>query len=189
MSDIKVNEIKTDAIKNQAGTSAMTIDSNGITEMHSGSIIQMAGDTYNPGAPIDITTATVNTGQLGSSLQVQLNFRSTSNKFHVRCFIPDLYDNGTRARSLDGGFRYSNDGFSSHSAQLGEREFISDHMGYAGSGVANAILMSQAYETFGSVPETGTLTIRPFLTARGGTYRINANSIGVLCLTITEIKG
>ena len=29
MSDLKVNEIKTDSIKNQAGTSAMTIDSSG----------------------------------------------------------------------------------------------------------------------------------------------------------------
>ena len=30
MSDIKVNEIKTDTIKNKAGTSAATIDSTGI---------------------------------------------------------------------------------------------------------------------------------------------------------------
>ena len=29
MSDLKVNEVKTDTIKNQAGTSAMTIDSTG----------------------------------------------------------------------------------------------------------------------------------------------------------------
>ena len=188
MGDVKVNEIKTDAIKNQAGTSAMTIDSNGITEMHAGSIIQMAGDTYNPGTTLDISTATVNAGSLGSNLQVQLNFRSTSNKFYVRCFIPDLYDNGTRTRALHGGFRYSNDAFSSHSATLGDREFISDHMGYVGTG-GPAVLMGQHYETFGSVPETGTLTIRPFLKAINGTFRVNANSIGVFCLTVTEIKG
>ena len=175
-------------IKSAGGTNAMTIDSNGVTEMHSGSIIQMAGDTYNPGAPIDITTATNNNGQLGANLQVQMTFRSTSNKVYIRCFIPDGYDNGTRQRALDGGFRYSNDGFSSHTALLGEREFISDHMGYVQSGGVT-VLNSASYETFVAVPATGTLTIRPLLTARNGTFRINANALGVLCLSVMEIKG
>ena len=71
--------LKVDTIQNTGGTTGLTIDNNGITEMHSGSIIQMAGDTYNPSATFTLTTSVNNSGQLGSNLQVQIPFRSTSN--------------------------------------------------------------------------------------------------------------
>ena len=179
--------LKVDTIQNTGGTTGLTIDNNGITEMHSGSIIQMAGDTYNPSATFTLTTSVNNSGQLGSNLQVQIPFRSTSNKFHVKCFIPDIYNQNVPTRYFHAGFRYSTDGFSSHSATFGEREYISDHVGYKNT--TGAVLMSENYETFGSVPATGTITIRPFLTAFGGVMTLNANSLGVYCLTVMEIKG
>jgi hypothetical protein len=153
----------------------------------SGSIIQMAGDTYNSSATFNVTTSVNNSGQLGSNLQVQIPFRSTSNKFHVKCFIPDIYNQNVPTRYLHAGFRYSTDGFSSHSATFGEREYISDYIGYKNT--TGAVLMSENYETFGSVPATGTITIRPYLIAGVGVMTLNANAIGVYCLTVMEIKG
>lgn len=187
MGDIKVNEVKTDAIKNQAGTSAMTIDSNGVTEMHAGSIIQIAGDTWNPGAYYDVTTATVVTGQYGANLEVSMTFRSTSNKFFAKVFIPDGFDNSNRTRALEIGFKYSTDNFSTANT-LGVQQIISDHSGYVAAGGPD-ILFPHAAETFGDVPVAGAVKIRPFVIARNGTYRTNANNIGVYCLTVTEIKG
>ena len=182
-----MSTLAVDAIQNSAGTSAMTIDANGVTEMHTGSIIQMAGDTWNPGSTFDVTTATVVTGQYGANLEVSMTFRSTSNKFYAKVFIPDGFDNGTRTRALEIGFKYSADNFSTANT-LGVQQIVSDHAGYISTGGPN-VLYPHAAETFGDVPVAGAVKIRPFVIARNGTYRTNANSLGVYCLTVMEIKG
>lgn len=182
-----MSTLAVDAITNATGTSAMSIDSNGVTEMHTGSIIQMAGDTWNPGTVYDVSTATVVTGQYGANLEVSMTFRSTSNKFFAKVFIPDGYDNGTRTGALEIGFKYSTDNFSTANT-LGVQQIISDHSGYVAAGGPN-LLFPHVAETFGDVPIAGAVKIRPFVIARNNTYRTNANNMGVYCLTVMEIKG
>ena len=182
-----MSTLRVGAIQSATGTNAMTIDSNGVTEMHTGSIIQMAGDTWAPGAVHDVTTATVVTGQYGANLEVSMTFRSASNKFYAKVFIPDGYDLATRTRALEIGFKYSTDNFSTANT-LGVQQIISDHAGYVSAGGPN-ILYPHVAETFGDVPVAGAVKIRPFVLARNGTYRTNANSLGVYCLTVMEIKG
>lgn len=182
-----MSTLRVGSIDSVNGNNAMTIDANGVTEMHTGSIIQMAGDTWAPGAVYDVTTATVVTGQYGANLEVSMTFRSTSNKFYAKVFIPDGYDLGGRTRALEIGFKYSTDNFST-ATTLGAQQIISDHSGYVGSGGPD-ILYPHVAETFGNVPVAGAVKIRPFVIARNGTYRTNANNMGVYCLTVMEIKG
>lgn len=174
--------MRVDTIQNTDGTSASPI------QMHTGSIVSMAGDTWNPGSPQDISTAQTTTGAYGSNLEVSMTFRSTSNKFHASVFIPDGYDNGTRTRALEIGFKYSTNNFST-GITLGVQAVVSDHTGYVASGISGAVLMPFSVQTFGNIPVAGAVKIRPFVYARNGTYRTNANSIGVYCLSVMEIQG
>ena len=182
-----MSTLRVGSIDSVNGNNAMTIDANGITEMHTGSIIQMAGDTWNPNSTYDVSTATVVTGQYGANLEVSMTFRSTSNKFYAKVFIPDGYDLGTRTRALEIGFKYSTDNFSTANT-LGVQQIISDHSGYVSAGGPD-LLTAHVAETFGDVPVAGAVKIRPFVIARNGTYRTNANNMGVYCLTVMEIKG
>ena len=182
-----MSTIRVGAIDSVNGNNAMTIDASGVTEMHTGSIIQMAGDTWNPGSYYDVTTATVVTGQYGANLEVSMTFRSTSNKFYAKVFIPDGYDNSGRTRALEIGFKYSTDNFSTANT-LGVQQIISDHSGYVASGGPD-LLFPHVSETFGDVPVASAVKIRPFVIARNGIYRTNANNMGVYCLTVMEIKG
>lgn len=176
-----------------AGTNSIDLsklvvrDANDIAQLHTGSIIQMAGDTWNPGTVYDVSTATVVTGQYGANLEVSMTFRSTSNKFFAKVFIPDGYDNAGRTRALEIGFKYSTDNFSTANT-LGVQQIISDHSGYVSAGGPD-LLTAHVAETFGDVPVAGAVKIRPFVIARNGTYRTNANNMGVYCLTVMEIKG
>ena len=180
-------------VPSSAGTNTIDLsklvvrDANDIAILHSGSIVQMAGDTWNPGSVQDISTTQVTTGAYGSNLEVSMTFRSTSNKFAASVFIPDGYDLGNRTRALEIGFKYSTDNFST-GITLGPQAVISDHSGYTGS-AGDVILMPFSVQTFGDVPVAGAVKVRPFVYARNGTYRTNANSAGVYCLTVTEIKG
>jgi len=173
------------------GTSTVSTDalqgvtSSGVVAMPPGSIVQMGGDTWNPGSVLDITTT--GTDWCGANLQVSMTFRSTSNKFFIQVHIPDGYNLASTTRALDGGFLYSTDSYSSHSAVLGPQQIISDHMGYSGSDTAD--LHPHLYNTWGTVPTTSPVTIRPYLKAKNGTYRVNANSMGVYSLTVMEIQG
>tara|TARA_B100001094_G_scaffold139322_2_gene134792 strand:+ start:2798 stop:3430 length:633 start_codon:yes stop_codon:yes gene_type:complete len=152
-----------------------------------GMILQMAGDTYAPNTHLDITTS--DTRPLGTNLQVSLTTQSTNNKLFVQVFIPDLYNNGTTTRALNGGFRYSTDSFSSSDVQLGDKETIADHESYHSG---DLVLRGLNYCTFCSVPVAGAIKIQPRLQAMNGTFRIMANNTsarGVCTLIVQEIKG
>ncbi len=183
-----MSKLFVDEIKGNTGTTVTVPTGQKIIGTDTGSIyapgmiIQMGGDSWAPGATRDITT----TGSTwyGADLEVSITFKSTSNKFWVQIFIPDGYNNGTATRCIDGGFVYSTDSFSSHEAVFGPQAIISDHMGYS---TDTADLHPHLYNTWGTVPTVSAIKIRPYLIARNGTYRTNANSLGVYCLTVMEI--
>ena len=148
-----------------------------------GHIIQMVGDTYNPGTYIDVTTS--DTLPIGSNVEVSITFKSTSNKFFAQMFIPDVYSLAT-TNYLNCGFQYSTDNFGSGSV-LGVQQVISDHVNYQGS--THNDLQPENYMTFGNVPTTTACKIRPYIKAVNGNVRLNANNLGVYCLIVKEIQG
>ena len=149
----------------------------------SGQIIQIKTDTRS-GAAVDITHPSTNATTFGADLEVSITFSSTSNKFVVTCFIPDVYDFGGGSRGFHGGFSYSTDNFSSETT-LGGASIISDYIGWQGT---PADLNEATYTTSGNCPTTSAIKIRPHFTTVNGQMRLMANSVGIAHLTVMEIK-
>tara|TARA_A100001035_G_scaffold75507_1_gene58034 strand:+ start:25 stop:540 length:516 start_codon:yes stop_codon:yes gene_type:complete len=149
----------------------------------SGQIIQIKTDTRS-GAAVDITHPSTNATTFGADLEVSITFSSTSNKFVVTCFIPDVYDFGGGSRGFHGGFSYSTDNFSSETT-LGGSSIISDYIGWQGT---PADLNEATYTTSGNCPTTSAIKIRPHFTTVNGQMRLMANSVGIAHLTVMEIK-
>ncbi len=156
-------------------------------KMPVGSILQMAGDTWTPGSVTDVATTAPTGGPYGNNLEVDITFRSTSNKFFVQVHIPDGYNNGVAGRTMHGGFQYSVNNFTTAGTALGPQQIITDYIGYTGSSTNDLFIIN--YHTWGSVPVTGAVKIRPYLIAVNGAYRTNANSLGVYSLSVMEIQG
>ena len=78
MSDLKVNEIKTDTIKNQAGTNAMTIDS-------SGRVLKPAHPAFMAGVDttISLTTSYVELANVFTDVNINIgnHYNSTTGRF------------------------------------------------------------------------------------------------------------
>ena len=154
----------------------------------SGHVVQTVTDTYDPGATVQATT----TGAilLGANLEVSITPTSTSNKLLINCFIPDGYTNGNASTGLHTGFRYHVNFVNSDGTILGDKEFISDHHGYANT--TNLTLMALFYCTVANAPVTSPIKIRPWFKTTTNNYAIFANNsdsrYGVGCLTVQEIK-
>ena len=150
----------------------------------SGQIIQMKTDTRS-GAAVDISHPSTEVTSFGADLEVSITFSSTSNKFVVTCFIPDVYDFGGGNRAIHAGFSYSTDNFSSDTV-LGGASIISDYIGWQGT---PADLNEATYTTSGNCPTTSAIKIRPHFTTVNNQMRVMANNVGIAHLTVMEIKG
>ena len=151
----------------------------------SGQIIQMKTDTRT-GAAVDVTHPNTEAISFGADLEVSITFHSTSNKFVVAVFIPDVYNMGSASRAFHGGFSYSTDNFGSDTV-MGGASIISDYVGWQGS--ASAVNLNEAtYTTSGNCPTTSAIKIRPHFTTVNGQMRLMANSVGIAHLTVMEIK-
>ena len=115
----------------------------------SGQIIQMKTDTRT-GVAVDVTHPSTEVTSFGANLEVSITFSSTSNKFIVSCFIPDVYNMGSGSRAMHGGFSYSTDNFSSDTV-MGTSSIISDYIGWQGTSVD---LNEATYTTSGNCPTT-----------------------------------
>ena len=151
----------------------------------SGEIIQMKTDTRT-GAAVDVTHPSTEVTSFGADLEVSITFHSTSNKFVVSCFIPDIYNMAVANRAMHAGFSYSTDNFSSDTV-LGGASIISDYISWQGS--TNADLNEATYTTSGNCPTTSAIKIRPHFTSVNGQIRLMANNVGIAHLTVMEIKG
>ena len=151
----------------------------------SGEIIQMKTDTRT-GAAVDVTHPSTEEPSFGADLEVSITFHSTSNKFVVSCFIPDVYPMATANRAIHGGFSYSTDNFGSDTV-MGGASIISDYISWQGS--TNADLNEATYTTSGNCPTTSAIKIRPHFTSVNGQIRLMANAVGIAHLTVMEIKG
>ena len=151
----------------------------------SGQIIQMKTDTRSVAA-VDLSHTSTEVTSFGANLEVSITFSSTSNKFVVAVFIPDVYNMGSASRAFHGGFSYSTDNFSSDTV-MGGASIISDYVGWQGS--ASAVNLNEAtYTTSGNCPTTSAIKIRPHFTTVNGQMRLMANSVGIAHLTVMEIK-
>ena len=98
MSDLKVNEIKTDTIKNQAGTSSMTIDSTGL----------VTGGYYKPTSEGLVTTTagqnniqfTVPSGCNRIEMQIYKFSTVNSEEMYVRMGNPNIITSSYDAVSI-----------------------------------------------------------------------------------------
>ena len=149
----------------------------------SGQIIQMKTDTRT-GAAVDVTHPSTEVTSFGADLEVSITFHSTSNKFVVSCFIPDVYPMAAANRAIHGGFSYSTDNFSSDTV-LGGASIISDYISWQGS---PADLNEAVFSTSGNCPTTSAIKIRPHFTTVNGQIRMMANAVGIAHLTVMEIK-
>ena len=150
----------------------------------SGEIIQVKTDTRT-GVAVDLSHPNTEAILFGADLEVSITFSSTSNKFIVSCFIPDIYNMGSANRAMHGGFSYSTDNFSNDTV-LGTASIISDYIGWQGSSVD---LNEATFTTSGNCPTTSAIKIRPHFTSVNGQMRTMANNVGVAHLTVMEIKG
>ena len=150
----------------------------------SGQIIQIKTDTRT-GSAVDVTHPSSEEPSFGADLEVSITFHSTSNKFVVSCFIPDIYNMAVANRAMHGGFSYSTDNFSSDTV-LGGASIISDYISWQGT---PADLNETTYTTSGNCPTTSAIKIRPHFTTVSGQIRMMANNIGIAHLTVMEIKG
>ena len=150
----------------------------------SGQILQVKTDTRT-GAAVDVTHSATEVTSFGADLEVSITFHSTSNKFVVTCFIPDVYDFGGGNRAIHAGFSYSTDNFSSDTV-MGGASIISDYIGWQGS--TNSHLNEATYTTSGNCPTTSAIKIRPHFTTVNGNMRMMANAVGIAHLTVMEIK-
>ena len=151
----------------------------------SGQIIQIKTDTRT-GVAVDITHPSSEEPSFGADLEVSITFHSTSNKFIVSCFIPDIFPMSSANRAIHGGFSYSTDNFSSDTV-LGGSSIISDYISWQGSN--NSDLNEATYTTSGNCPTTSAIKIRPHFTTVNGQIRMMANNVGIAHLTVMEIKG
>ena len=149
----------------------------------SGQIIQMKTDTRT-GAAVDVTHPNTEAISFGADLEVSITFHSTSNKFVVSCFIPDIYNMAVANRAMHAGFSYSTDNFSSDTV-LGGASIISDYISWQGS---PADLNEAVFSTSGNCPTTSAIKIRPHFTTVNGQIRMMANAVGIAHLTVMEIK-
>ena len=150
----------------------------------SGQILQVKTDTRT-GAAVDITHSSTEVTSFGADLEVSITFSSTSNKFVVACFIPDIYNFANANRAFHGGFSYSTDNFGSDTV-MGGASIISDYIGWQGS--TNSHLNEATYTTSGNCPTTSAIKIRPHFTTVNGQIRLMANNVGIAHLTVMEIK-
>ena len=151
----------------------------------SGQILQVKTDTRT-GSSVDISDPSTEVPSFGANLEVSITFSSTSNKFVVACFIPDVYNFGNASRAFHGGFSYSTDNFGSKTV-MGGASIISDYIGWQGS--ASAVDLNEAtYTTSGNCPTTSAIKIRPHFTTVNGDMRLMANGVGSAHLTVMEIK-
>ena len=169
--------VDTDSLANGAATQAKRTYA-------SGEIIQVITDTRT-GVAVDVTHPSTEVTSFGANLEVSITFSSTSNKFIVSCFIPDVYNMGSGSRAMHGGFSYSTDNFSSDTV-LGGASIISDYISWQGSN--NSDLNEATYTTSGNCPTTSAITIRPHFTSVNGQIRLMANAVGIAHLTVMEIK-
>ena len=151
----------------------------------SGQIIQIKTDTRT-GAAVDVSHPSTEVTSFGADLEVSITFHSTSNKFVVSCFIPDVYPHANANRAIHGGFSYSTDNFGSDTV-LGGASIISDYISWQGSN--NSDLNEATYTTSGNCPTTSAIKIRPHFTSVNGQIRLMANAVGIAHLTVMEIKG
>ena len=149
----------------------------------SGQILQVKTDTRT-GAAVDVTHPNTEAISFGADLEVSITFHSTSNKFVVSCFIPDVYPMASASRAMHGGFSYSTDNFSSDTV-LGGASIISDYISWQGT---PADLNEATYTTSGNCPTTSAIKIRPHFTTVNGQIRMMANAVGIAHLTVMEIK-
>ena len=149
----------------------------------SGQIIQMKTDTRT-GAAVDVTHPNTEAISFGADLEVSITFHSTSNKFVVSCFIPDIYNMAVANRAMHAGFSYSTDNFSSDTV-LGGASIISDYISWQGT---PADLNEAVFSTSGNCPTTSAIKIRPHFTTVNGQIRMMANAVGIAHLTVMEIK-
>ena len=168
--------VDTDSLANGAATQAKRTYA-------SGEIIQVITDTRT-GVAVDVTHPSTEVTSFGANLEVSITFSSTSNKFIVSCFIPDVYNMGSGSRAMHGGFSYSTDNFSSDTV-MGTSSIISDYIGWQGTSVD---LNEATYTTSGNCPTTSAITIRPHFTSVNGQIRLMANAVGIAHLTVMEIK-
>ena len=150
----------------------------------SGQILQVKTDTRT-GAAVDVTHPNTEAISFGADLEVSITFHSTSNKFVVSCFIPDVYPMASASRAMHGGFSYSTDNFSSDTV-LGGASIISDYISWQGS--TSSDLNEATYTTSGNCPTTSAIKIRPHFTTVNGQIRMMANAVGIAHLTVMEIK-
>ena len=130
--------------------------------------------SYSSNPSLDISGSS-GSDAMGSSLEVTITPKSTSNVLNVRCFIPDLYNHATNTRSLMAGFRYSAASNFSSSATLGERVYPCSHELYTSAG--GAMLGNLAYEVWIAPPNTSAIWIRPWLkSTNDAAFRIFANA-------------
>ena len=130
--------------------------------------------SYSSNPSLDISGSS-GSDAMGSSLEVTITPKSTSNVLNVRCFIPDLYNHATNTRSLMAGFRYSAASNFSSSATLGERVYPCSHELYTSAG--GALLGNLAYEVWIAPPNTSAIWIRPWLkSTNDAAFRIFANA-------------
>lgn len=128
--------------------------------------------SYTSNPSMDVTTEG---DRMGSSLEVTITPKSTSNVLNVRCFIPDLYNHSVNARSLMAGFRYSTASNFSSSVKLGDRQYPASHELYNSAAVA--MLANLTYEVWIAPPTTSAIWIRPWLcSTEGNAFRIFANA-------------
>ena len=170
--------VDTDSLANGAATQAKRTYA-------SGEIIQMKTDTRT-GAAVDVSHPSTEVTSFGADLEVSITFHSTSNKFVVSCFIPDVYPHANANRAIHGGFSYSTDNFGSDTV-LGGASIISDYISWQGSN--NSDLNEATYTTSGNCPTTSAIKIRPHFTSVNGQIRLMANAVGIAHLTVMEIKG
>ena len=150
----------------------------------SGQIIQMKTDTRT-GAAVDVSHPSTEVTSFGADLEVSITFHSTSNKFVVSCFIPDVYPMASANRAIHGGFSYSTDNFGSETV-MGGASIIAAYLSWQGS--TNSHLNEATYTTSGNCPTTSAIKIRPHFTSVNGQIRMMANAVGIAHLTVMEIK-
>tara|TARA_B100000989_G_C19531846_1_gene470466 strand:+ start:7327 stop:7854 length:528 start_codon:yes stop_codon:yes gene_type:complete len=106
MGDLKVNEIKTDTIKNQSGTTVMTVDSTGRLLRPSSTLVAFDTTTVS-GGNISSGTVPFNT----AALNLGNHFNTSTYKFtapvdgvyefHARCLCGDAVNNDACSGSID----------------------------------------------------------------------------------------
>ena len=175
--------------------SGVTIPAAGVTgtlgsgvTFPAGHVIQVKSDTYT-GATFSFSVTA--TRAYGTNLEVEIDCASTSNYLLLQATMTGQYNWGQAATSMNAGFRYTTDNWSSE-ARVGPKDYVISHHGHHAT--AQHWLGNPTMHLYTAVPTTSAMTIQIMMRCpnTGGTsLHINQTATGreVSTLTVMEIQG